>query len=298
MSEAPRVFISWSKPKAKKVATILKEYLPLFVPGVEGFVSEHDISKGSRGLETISFNLEKAFFGVVCLSKENINSPWVNFEAGALSKHVSSDKVSPLLLDVEIADLGASPLAQFQATFTDKPDMKKLFESIALQSGLPHASDNLTVYLDKFWPELDEKLRVAIKRGSVLPEPSELTKTEKQLNEIARQLNGINYKISTPERLFPEEYIRHVLSSKGNLDSYLENVSAEKSNIKQRFEKLYNLTGEVYHAFDGLILTVEDIEKRLVEEDVPFEVQIDLAGEFSFLLSELSKCIGLMETEI
>lgn len=212
MSEVPTVFISWSKPKAKKVAVLLKDFVEKVIPGVNAFVSEHDISKGSRGMDAIAQNLENAFFGIVCLTRENSDSPWINFEAGALSKHVTIDRVSPLLLDLGITDLGPSPLAQFQATFTDKSDFKRLLKSIAEQSGLPHALSNLDIYMDSFWNDFDEKLRTAVKMGSVISKPNELSKTESQLNELARLLNAISFKINSPEKLLPANYLVNALN--------------------------------------------------------------------------------------
>jgi hypothetical protein len=52
--------------------------------------------------------------GVICVTPENLNSPWVLFEAGALAKAMQGAKVIPLLFDLEFSDI-SGPLAQFQA---------------------------------------------------------------------------------------------------------------------------------------------------------------------------------------
>jgi hypothetical protein len=49
-------------------------------------MSEHDIDKGTRGLPAIAQQLEETQFGLICLTPESMNAPWLLFEAGALSK--------------------------------------------------------------------------------------------------------------------------------------------------------------------------------------------------------------------
>ena len=50
----------------------------------------------------------------MCVTRENYLTPWINFEAGALSKAFGHARVVPRLLDMPISDL-TGPLVQFQA---------------------------------------------------------------------------------------------------------------------------------------------------------------------------------------
>ena len=42
--------------------------------------------------------LENSTFGILCVTKDNINAPWLSFEAGALSKTMDKSFVSPFCL--------------------------------------------------------------------------------------------------------------------------------------------------------------------------------------------------------
>ena len=105
------------------------------------WISSHDIDKGARWNAEVSARLEETSFGIVCLTPENLKDPWINFEAGSLSK-LRDAKVCTLLIDLAPSDV-PFPLAQFQATRTDKDDFFKLIETINAAcgaSGLGEAS--------------------------------------------------------------------------------------------------------------------------------------------------------------
>jgi hypothetical protein len=56
-------------------------------------------------------------------------SPWLNFEAGAISKTINGAKVFPVLQGMSPSDL-TGPLAQFQVTRLEMDDFRKLVRSI------------------------------------------------------------------------------------------------------------------------------------------------------------------------
>ena len=99
------VFLAWSGEVSKKMAGLLKEYLPLFVRNIAIFMSE-DITKGKRWHSEIANALGSTKFGILCLTPENLTSEWIHFEAGALSKTIDdSTHVCPLLLGVKKSEL-------------------------------------------------------------------------------------------------------------------------------------------------------------------------------------------------
>lgn len=81
------VFISWSGEDTKLVAGVLHEILSerFDKKGLVFFYSP-EIPTGSIWVNSILTNLEKCCFGIICMSIHNIDSPWLNFEAGAISK--------------------------------------------------------------------------------------------------------------------------------------------------------------------------------------------------------------------
>ena len=287
--DEPILFLSWSQIRSKNTALILKDFLSKVLPGLEIFMSENDISKGAKGLDTISKNLEKAIFGVVCLTKENINSPWVNFEAGALSKHVSTDRVSPFLLDVEIADIGAGPLSQFQATFPDKQNVKQLIESIADQSNLAHVKRNLSIYFDQFWPDFEKRLSKIPDSGpDESPEVSgKVNESERKLNEVTRQLHSIMYKLNSPENLLPEKYLVTAMA-RANNQGQSATLIFQVDEMRAKLEEMQKNRKKAYEKFYEIYQVVENIESRIADSDVSIDIQSDVEPDL-FEISSLVK---------
>ena len=57
-------------------------------------------------------NGDECEYGIVCLTPHNLESPWILFESGALSKRVAHARVSPYLFGLKVADV-TGPLSQF-----------------------------------------------------------------------------------------------------------------------------------------------------------------------------------------
>ena len=154
-----KVFISWSGEISHKVGIVLHGWLPSVIQALEPYISSEDIAKGIRGMADISEGLEHSSFGIICLTKDNIYAPWLNFEAGALSKSVKQGRVAPFLFGVEISEITESPLFQFQATTFDKDDVKKLLGSLNTAGAAPLLKeDRLDNAFNTWWPKLEDEL--------------------------------------------------------------------------------------------------------------------------------------------
>src|SRR6187549_4103004 len=95
------IFLSWSGEQSGIIAEILNEWLArFFQQKVEPFYSRTGTPKGARWYDEIGAALEKCEIGIICLTRENMREPWINFEAGALSKRVGSARVCPLLINL------------------------------------------------------------------------------------------------------------------------------------------------------------------------------------------------------
>ena len=152
-----RIFVSWSGQASNLAAQALRDWLPSVLQSVEVYVSSEDIAKGDRWGTSIGKQLQGSRFGILCVTAENANSAWLNFEAGALSREFESARVSPLLLGLEPTDL-VGPLAQFQATKLNREDIEKLLNSIDEVSDLPLGPTRLRLALDVWWPKLEAQL--------------------------------------------------------------------------------------------------------------------------------------------
>lgn len=163
-----KVFISWSGAKSLNIAGRLSEWLPYIIQPLKPFVSSTDIRKGARWSDVLAQELENSKYGIVCITRQNIRSSWLNFEAGALSKKTGHACVSPVLFGVERERLDG-PLSQFQSTVFDKHDEKGeeffgLISSIndILPDELRVPPTILKKTFDQWWPELSKQVWAAV----------------------------------------------------------------------------------------------------------------------------------------
>ena len=152
-----RVFLSWSGDVSHKVALILHNWLPEVIQQIEPYMASEDIAKGARWGADIAQELEAASFGILCLTKESMNEPWLNFEAGALSKSVNNSNVCPFLFGVEKAEI-VEPLRQFQAVSETKDDIKKLIHSLNEKCENRLADPRLNSAFEQWYPNLIDRL--------------------------------------------------------------------------------------------------------------------------------------------
>jgi hypothetical protein len=70
------VFLSWSGPQSKAIATILHAWIPQVIQAVEPWMSS-EIDKGRKWSQQISDRLGATAFGIICLTRDNLMAPWV-----------------------------------------------------------------------------------------------------------------------------------------------------------------------------------------------------------------------------
>jgi hypothetical protein len=157
-----RVFLSWSGKPSKKVAKALEDWLPTMFRGLDIWMSDRGIRVGERWSSDLLTQLDQADFGIVCLTADNINSPWIHFEAGAIAKSVESQTyVAPYLIDIKKKDL-RGPLGQFQAARATKKGTWKLVRSLDLAIHPRRRSFRpLEERFKEHWPELKDAIHKA-----------------------------------------------------------------------------------------------------------------------------------------
>ncbi|MEU0697779.1 TIR domain-containing protein [Streptomyces niveus] len=188
---AIKVFLSWSGERSKKTAEALRSWLPDVLQYVNPWLSSLDISAGRRGVREITDELSETNFGIICITQDNQNSRWLNFEAGALAKQVEGGYAVPFLIGMRTTDL-VSPLSQFQAIIGDsKDDVHKLLFDINEASGdLAIPRERLERAFQRSWPEFESGITAILARDNLsnTMERSEADMTEEILL-IARQLD-------------------------------------------------------------------------------------------------------------
>ncbi|HEX8921265.1 MAG TPA: toll/interleukin-1 receptor domain-containing protein [Pyrinomonadaceae bacterium] len=172
-----KIFISWSGERSKAIAEILREWLPNVVHAVRPWVSASDIEKGARWVSNLAVELDQTKIGIICLTPENLDAPWIMFEAGALSKTLQTTYVCPFLFGLEPSDI-KGPLVQFQATKAEKEDTKKLIHTInRALGGEARPERKVEETFEVWWPKLEEGLRKIRK-------PQDNQRPERRKNDI------------------------------------------------------------------------------------------------------------------
>lgn len=188
-----RVFISWSKERSKHIAQALDVWLPDVFHDVKTWISQHDIAAGSRWGSALGEALQQCNFGVICLTPDNVDSKWLLFEAGALSKSFVGSRVVPLLYQLKPTDL-EFPLSQFQHVQADVQGILALVKSINDIRDEPIEEQRLERGFKKWWPDLEKRLTLGTP-----PEVSPRARSDRELLEELLQLvrQGASTRLST-----------------------------------------------------------------------------------------------------
>lgn len=216
-----KIFISWSGKLSQELGNALKEWIPDVLQAVHPYFTPEDIQKGERWSSEIAKELEESMFGIFCVTPENINSGWMHFEAGAISKSKDDAQVCPILFDLRPTDL-TGPLQQFQATVFSEEDMLKLMKAINAKLGDQALTDaRLERQFSRWWPEL-----------------------EKQINSILEQQIAPSEKPARSNRELLEEILTIVRESQKNNqqvknDNNKFQFSEQTSRVFQKLSKQY-----------------------------------------------------------
>jgi hypothetical protein len=208
-----KVFIGWSGERSQAMALALRDWLPLVLHYAEPWLSETDIAAGERWADKVAKQLEASNFGMLCVTRENLASPWLLFEAGSLAKSFSNSRVIPLLLDLEFSEVGG-PLAQFQAKKVDQEGVGEAIQSINGAAPQPVQEARARQLFDALWPDLHKKLEA-------IPAPREPTKPTRSQHQVL------------------EELVASVRSLESKLREVSEGISGQRSGRSRRFGRMH-----------------------------------------------------------
>lgn len=158
-----KAFICWSGERSRLVAKAVRQWLPKVIQAVEPFMSEYIVKGNSWPDDDLDAKLREAQFGVICLTRENLKEPWIQFEAGALYMRLEQERVCPYLLGLQPSEI-PWPIARFMATKAEKEDTRKLMDKITKSLGEAALdSGRLSEAVDVWWPRLEDALTAARK---------------------------------------------------------------------------------------------------------------------------------------
>jgi hypothetical protein len=125
-------------------------------------MSAADIDKGALWMTDIGNQLKDTTVGIMCLTQDNIDAPWILFEAGALSKGLSKSRVCPFLINLTPSHL-RPPLSAFNATTPQREEVLKLIKTINEQRGEERLPDErVEKAFDRWWDDFEKRFAVIV----------------------------------------------------------------------------------------------------------------------------------------
>jgi hypothetical protein len=190
------IFISWSGDRSHQVAKLLDHWIKLVLQASRPWISSSSIERGARWNEVIGEQLNKSTIGILCLTQDNKEKPWILFEAGALAKTLDNARVCPLLIDLEPVDV-QPPLSQFNMVKPDEEGMRALAST--LNSKLPNPLES-QVFGDAFatyWPKFEAKFAEII---TSTPKPPQKKREQTDVQaEMLSLLRGMDRRMAELE---------------------------------------------------------------------------------------------------
>lgn len=265
-----KIFISWSGSPAREIALVLKDWLEEVYDDVLAWVSDRDIEAGARSMQEIEESLRDARAGIIVVTEANMMAPWLNFEAGALSKQLYNERnrVIPLLVDLKRPTDLRGPLSILQAVMMDQDGITRVLQSLNTMMGLDPERAHRRVAT--YWEQLSDTLGPLCRS-----EPEEQSSDERKSD---RPLPPSRESTMLPEML---EILR-ALRDRELLDGAVsvwpregaQNIpKATKDQIKQRLSAAGVRLGVGFtRAIDGWVV--------VTDTDVPREVQDDICTQY------------------
>jgi len=230
------LFVCWSgeaigKPFAHAACAFLGEVLP----DIDAFLSS-DLDKGGLWFDDLSANLKRSRAGLVCLTPDNLRSPWMHFEAGALFGGQKKRRIFAYALDADVVPLLEGPLAHFQASVATQEETLKMVEDISTYFGV--ADQSWRARFDEKWPAMAATVsrlhRPSIRRllprfGDYLnsktfyePMPDCMDQAWRdrfsRVKAVLSELNGVRPAV---EKTLPKEQVAQFQQLASRMDEYL-----------------------------------------------------------------------------
>lgn len=189
-----RIFISWSGERSRLVGELIDEWIRCVLQAVDPWISSNDIDRGSLWFTEINDQLRDVSIGIICLTKENKEKPWILFEAGALLKGLSTNRICTLLVDLEPKDI-EDPLAQLNHTKPNKEGMRKLVKSLNVALGEQKLNDRvMNDVFEMYYPKFEESFE-AILKDTPETTPVKVRDKEDVMDEMLNVLRGLDKRV-------------------------------------------------------------------------------------------------------
>jgi Pentapeptide repeats (8 copies) len=156
------------------------------------------ISLKEHGGAVIGLQLESSQVGIIIVTRDSLFSPWIMFEAGALSKNLGRARVVPILVDLEPLEV-RGPLEQFQCATFDVSEIRRVLRMLNSElKDVALTEDVLEAAFVMWWPTLDREVAELLRK-------SKLTRTAatRSDRELLEEILGLSRSVARHQSQSP-----------------------------------------------------------------------------------------------
>ena len=194
------IFLSWSGQRSHEVAELFDNWIQCVIQAVDPWLSSNGIDRGAQWFPQINRKLKEVNNGVIFLTRDNLDNPWILFESGAIAKGLEANRIFTFLIDLQPEHV-TDPLAQFNHTLPNREDVFKLVNTI--NSGVTEKRlkyEILEKVFETHWPHFEQEFKKIIDK---IPEKKKKPAPGKDelLGEILNSVRGIDRRLRYIENL-------------------------------------------------------------------------------------------------
>ena len=154
-----KIFLSWSGDISRQIAEIFYQYLPSYVDA-EYFLALRDNKLGEDWGERVKKELRETNIGIFFFTEQNLDAPWMIYEAGAIGK-LDGSRVFPLYFGVSRHHDGPIKELHYQSASFNKSTYEKLIESLyeLCNGGEIHYPAKWELLLDKLFNSMEKEIQ-------------------------------------------------------------------------------------------------------------------------------------------
>lgn len=158
-----KIFISHSGPRSRQIAEAFHTFLPTANPSFEPWYSYENLDRSRAWYGQIVEQLSEVGAAIICLTPDNLEKPWIHYEAGALIHALDGTRVYTYLYELGPADIGG-PLALFNHTQATQKDTLALVSSLnELLEGEDRAEDErLQINFNALWESFQKQMKAPL----------------------------------------------------------------------------------------------------------------------------------------
>lgn len=254
-----KMFLSWSGNKSHQMALAFSEWIPCVIQAIDPWISSKDVDRGAIWFNEILEQLKEINFGIVFVTKENQNKPWLLFETGALSKGLTENRICTVLVDLYVRDIDSdSPLRHLNHTTLEKDSIFTLVQTINKHLETVRVQDKpLETSFNALW-EMFKSKSIDILKDDPDPVSEEPRREDTDvLNDILDNVLNINKKVSRSENKDSNLYI-HKKHAKAIIKRLLK-MDFDRGNIKEALEDVTPQNG-LNEELDGFLGKEEEYD--------------------------------------